>query len=107
MSSFTIGQLAAAAGGGVETVRFYQRRGLLAVPERGGAGYHEYTQGDRERLELIRRAKGLGFTLAEIADLLKSDDGGSAENVAQAAAAKLDEVDTKLRDLVALRCRLR
>lgn len=106
MSSLTIGQLAVAEGVSVETVRFYQRRGLLRVPERD-AGYRRYTERDRERLAFIRRAKELGFTLAEIADLVTPDDGRSAESVAHAAAAKLDEVDAKVRELMALRCRLR
>jgi MerR family mercuric resistance operon transcriptional regulator len=107
MSSFTIGQLAAAAGVTVETVRFYQRRGLLEVPEREGAGYRRYSERDRARLEFIRRAKELGFTLTEIAELLAPGSGRTAESVAHAAAVKLDEVDAKLRDLMALRCRLR
>jgi MerR family mercuric resistance operon transcriptional regulator len=107
MSSFTIGQLAAAGGVNVETVRFYQRRGLIEVPERAGAGYRRYSERDRDRLQFIRRAKDLGFTLTEIAELLASDDGRTAESVAHAAAAKLDEVDAKLRELMALRCRLR
>ena len=106
MSSFTIGQLAAAEGVSVETVRFYQRRGLLDVPERD-AGYRRYTERDRERLAFIRRAKELGFTLAETAELVAPRDAGPAESVAHAAAAKLDEVNAKVRELMALRCRLR
>lgn len=91
----------------VETVRFYQRRGLIEVPERAGAGYRRYTERDRDRLQFIRRAKELGFTLTEIAELLTPDNGRVAESVAHAAAVKLDEVDAKLRDLMASRCRLR
>jgi MerR family mercuric resistance operon transcriptional regulator len=106
MASFTIGQLAASEGVSVETVRFYQRRGLLDVPERD-SGYRRYTERDRERLAFVRRAKELGFTLAEIAELVTPAETRSAENVAHAAAAKLDEVDAKLRELMALRCRLR
>lgn len=106
MSSFTIGQLAASEGVSVETVRFYQRRGLLDVPE-PDSGYRRYTERDCERLAFIRRAKDLGFTLAEIAELVAPNAAGPAESVAQAASAKLDEVDAKVRELVALRCRLR
>ena len=69
--SMTIGQLASAAGINVETVRYYERRGLLAQPERGD-GYREYSQDDVERLAFVRRAKALGFTLAEIRSLLAS-----------------------------------
>jgi len=70
MSGMTIGKLAAAEGVSVETVRFYQRRGLLAEPERHGSGYREYSDADRSRLVFIRRARQLGFSLGEIADLL-------------------------------------
>lgn len=107
MGAFTIGQLAAAGGVSVETVRFYQRRGLIDVPMRQGAGYREYTERDRDRLQFIRRAKELGFTLAQIAELVAGDESHTAASVAEVAAAKLDEVEAKLRDLAATRCRLR
>ena len=92
MPGLTIGKLAAAEGVGVETVRYYQRRGLLSQPERRGSGYREYSEADRARLVFIRRARLLGFTLAEIA---------------RAAQVKLAAVDRQLRDLELLRCRLR
>lgn len=66
MDGLTIGKFAAAEGVGVETVRFYQRRGLLALPERRGSGYREYSEADQWRLAFIRRARRLGFTLGEI-----------------------------------------
>jgi MerR family mercuric resistance operon transcriptional regulator len=56
VTSFTIGPVAAAGGVTVETVRFYQRRGLINVPERQGNGYRRYTERDRDRLQFIRRA---------------------------------------------------
>jgi MerR family transcriptional regulator, mercuric resistance operon regulatory protein len=62
MAGLTIGKFAAAEGVGVETVRFYQRRGLLALPEPRASGYREYTEADRWRLAFIRRARRLGFT---------------------------------------------
>ena len=62
MAGLTIGKFAATAGVGVETVRFYQRRGLLARPERGGSGFREYSEDDQWRLAFIRRAQQLGFT---------------------------------------------
>jgi len=65
MAGLTIGKFAAAEGVGVETVRFYHRRGLLALPERQGSGYREYSEADRWRLAFIRRASRLGFTLGE------------------------------------------
>jgi DNA-binding transcriptional MerR regulator len=107
MPGLTIGKLAAAEGVGVETVRFYQRRGLLGQPERRGSGYREYSEADRARLVFIRRARLLGFTLAEIADLLGPAEANSAAEIARAAEAKLADVDQQVRELELLRCRLR
>ena len=107
MNGMTIGKLAAAEGIGVETVRFYQRRGLLATPGRRGSGYREYSDADRSRLVFIRRARKLGFTLAEIADLLGPAEAQSTEEIAVAAQQKLAAVDVQVRELMQLRCRLR
>lgn len=107
MPGLTIGKLAAAEGVSVETVRFYQRRGLLARPERRGGGYREYSDADRWRLAFIRRARLLGFTLTEIRDLLGPAGALSSGDVAQAAAAKIVAVDEQIRELALLRCRLR
>lgn len=107
MAELTIGRLARDAGVGVETVRFYQRRGLLPLPERRGSGYREYTDRDRRRLVFIRRARDLGFTLAEIGELLgPADDRGTSE-IIQAAEAKLAAVSDQIAGLTQLRCRLR
>jgi MerR family mercuric resistance operon transcriptional regulator len=103
----TIGKLAAAEGVGVETVRFYQRRGLLGTPERSGSGYREYSEADRSRLVFIRRARELGFTLGEIVELLGPAEARSATEIAAAAQVKLATVDAQVRELVQLRCRLR
>ncbi len=103
----TIGKLAAAEGVGVETVRFYQRRGLLPQPERRAAGYREYSEADRERLVFIRRARQLGFTLSEIAELLGPAETQSVTAIATAAQAKLAAVDQQVRELMQQRCRLR
>jgi DNA-binding transcriptional MerR regulator len=67
----SIGQLADAAGVHVETLRYYERRGLLPEPPRSPAGYRQYGQPDLGRLAFIARAKSLGFTLAEVRDLLQ------------------------------------
>jgi DNA-binding transcriptional MerR regulator len=107
MNAMTIGKLAAAEGVGVETVRFYQRRGLLATPERRGSTYREYSEADRARLVFIRRARDLGFTLGEIAELLRPAEAHSTDEIVVAAQAKLAAVDAQVRDLVQLRCRLR
>lgn len=103
----TIGKLAAAEGVSVETVRFYQRRGLLAEPPRRGAGYREYSKADRARLVFIRRARALGFTLGEIADLVGPAQAQSSDEIAAAAHAKVAAIDDQVRDLMRLRCRLR
>jgi DNA-binding transcriptional MerR regulator len=103
----TIGKLAAAEGVSVETVRFYQRRGLLAEPPRRGAGYREYSEADRARLVFIRRARALGFTLSEIAELVGPAQAQSSDQIAAAAQAKVAAIDEQVRDLLRLRCRLR
>lgn len=107
MGRLTTGKLAAGEGVGVETVRFYQRRGLLALPARTGSGFREYSEDDRWRLAFIRRARRLGFTLAEVSDLLGSGDGRSADDVIRAAEAKLAAINGQTRELAQLQCRLR
>lgn len=107
MAGLTIGKFAAAEGVGVETVRFYQRRGLLAQPERRGSGFREYTEADRSRLAFIRRARALGFTLGEIGDLLGPAEAHATDDIVRAAQARLEAVDLQLADLARLRCRLR
>jgi DNA-binding transcriptional MerR regulator len=107
MAGLTIGKFAAAEGVGVETVRFYQRRGLLALPERHGSGYREYSEADRWRLAFIRRARALGFTLEEIRDLLGPAEARSTGDIVRAAQARVGAVDRQIRELAQLRCRLR
>ena len=107
MSGLTIGKLAAAAGVHVETVRYYERRGLLEQPtRRPGSAYREYSDDDVWRLQLIGRAKQLGFTLAEIGELLGESGGRSNEAVLAAARAKLASVESQVAELAALRVRL-
>src|SRR5258708_19760977 len=107
MNGLTIGKFAADAGVSVETVRFYQRRGLLALPERRGSGYREYSQADQWRLAFIRRARRLGFTLVEIGDLLGPAEAHSTDHIVRAAQAKLRAVNKQIDQLPLLRCRLR
>ena len=107
MHGLTIGKLAAGEGVGVETVRFYQRRGLLDLPERGGSGFREYSADDQRRLAFIRRARRLGFTLGEIGDLLGAGEDGSADDIARAAETKLAAISQQISDLAQLQCRLR
>lgn len=107
MAGLTIGKFAAAAGVSVETIRFYQRRGLLPLPERPGGGFREYSEGDQARLAFIRRAGRLGFTLSEISDLLGPAGARSAEDILRAAEAKVTAIEEQIRELTSLRCRLR
>jgi MerR family mercuric resistance operon transcriptional regulator len=91
--SLTIGKLAAAGGVGVETIRFYQRRGLLVTPTREGS-IRRYGPEDVRRLRFIRQAQAAGFTLEEIKELLEldaSEDRSRARELANARVAALDE----------------
>src|SRR5687767_12138016 len=108
MENLTIGKLAAAAGVGVDTVRFYERSGLLKKPRRTPAGYRVYAQGDAARLRFVRRAKALGFSLEEITELLKLNDGGGRRSaVRKLAERRLDEIERKLEELTQMRNSLR
>jgi Hg(II)-responsive transcriptional regulator len=106
--TLTIGSLAKAADVGVETVRFYERKGLLPEPPRTPAGYRQYPADAVERLRFIRRAQGLGFTLEEISDLLelRVDEVAACGTVEMRARAKLASVDEKLAELTRIRAAL-
>jgi MerR family transcriptional regulator, copper efflux regulator len=103
--SMKIGELAKRAGVNIQTVRYYERQHLLAVPERTAGGYRQYTADDLRRLHFIRRAKALGFTLSEIRDLLdlRVSAGATAGDVRRRAQEKIADVDRKLEDLVRIR----
>ncbi|QDT52750.1 HTH-type transcriptional regulator HmrR [Caulifigura coniformis] len=107
-ASLTIGRLARAAGVGVETVRFYERQGLLAEPERRSSGYRNYGEAAIARLQFIRRAKELGFTLSEIKSLLelRRDPSSTAADVRRQARQKIEEIDEKVRSLQQIRAAL-
>jgi DNA-binding transcriptional MerR regulator len=107
VTELSIGRLADAAGVSVETVRYYERRGLLDPPARTASGYRRYLPADLDRLRLLLRAKELGFTLAEIAELLDAADSGSIEDVTRAVHQKLAAIDAQVAELAATRCRLR
>lgn len=96
MSEFTIGRLAKAAGVGVETVRFYQRKGLVAEPPRGLGSVRHYSESDVARLRFIKAAQELGFSLSEVEELLGLEEGGSCSAVRQMATAKLDIVVARI-----------
>ena len=101
MSGLTIGRLAHAAGVAVETVRFYERRGLIADPPRRSSGYREYPQDTLRRLRFIRGAKELGFSLREIEELLalRRESAASCPEVRAQIAGKLGDVRERIRGL--------
>lgn len=94
----TIGQLAKAASVGVETIRYYQRRGLLPVPKPQGATRY-YAPSLIDRIGFIKRAQTLGFSLDEVAALLYLEDGRNRRAVLVVATARLTQVRSKLSDL--------
>lgn len=97
--SLTIGAIAQSAGVGIETIRFYQRKGLLRQPKKPYGGIRRYSHGDVARLGFIKSAQRLGFSLDEIAQLLSLDDGTSCEQAAEIAAHRLEDVRMRLNDL--------
>ena len=105
METLTIGQVAHQAGVGVETIRFYEREGLLEEPIRRASGYRQYSEQVVQRIHFIKRAQKLGFSLKEIAELLllRVDAQTSCEEVQQRAGAKIAEVERKLIELQRMR----
>ena len=107
VETLTIGQLAHGAGVNIETVRYYERRGLLRDPPRSAAGYRQYSGDDLWRLEFITRAKQLGFTLAEVAGLVGGQGSAtSADSVLSMARSKIEALDERRRALDETRSRL-
>ncbi|WJW76380.1 MerR family transcriptional regulator [Thiohalobacter sp. IOR34] len=101
----TIGQLARRAGVHVETIRYYQRRGLLHQPPRPAGGYRRYSAASVARIQFIRRAQQLGFSLREIGELLQLGEGHCA-GVRERAAAKRAQIQDQIRDLQRLQATL-
>lgn len=99
--ALTIGPLAERTGVGRETIRFYERKGLIDDPPRSPAGYRLYPPEAVGRLRFIRRAQHLGFTLAEISELLdlRVDDAAGCDAVEARARRKLADVEAKMADL--------
>ena len=107
MSTFNIGQLAKRAGVPIDTVRYYERNQLLAPAGRLESGYRRYGEAQLKRLRFIRRAKALGFSLAEIRELLALSEGRSVAKVKRAAEARLADVEQRLAELERIRDALR
>lgn len=100
-AAFTIGQLARAAGVHIETIRYYQRRGLLRMPPKPPGGIRRYTPDTLARLSFVKRAQELGFTLREIADLLRLGDGECRQARALAERKRAD-IAARINDLRAM-----
>ena len=101
--TFTIGALAREAGIGVETIRYYQRRGLLLAPKRSNGSYRLYGVSELARLRAIRRAQQLGFSLEEIDALLILNADTDRERARAAAQAKINLIDTRIHQLQGMR----
>jgi MerR family mercuric resistance operon transcriptional regulator len=99
LENLTIGTFAKAAGVNVETIRFYQRRGLLPEPDKPYGSIRRYTASDVSRVQFIKAAQRLGFSLDEIADLLALEDGSHCSEARAQAERKLADVRARLADL--------
>lgn len=101
----TIGALARGAGVPIDTIRYYEREGLLPKPRRRESGYRDYDRGTVERLRFIRRAKALGFSLDDIRELLtlSADHEKGVRNVKQRAEARLAKLELRIQELQHMR----
>jgi Zn(II)-responsive transcriptional regulator len=108
MQNLTIGKLARQTGVGVETLRYYERRGLIAPERRTDSGYRLFGADAGQRLRFIRHAQALGFSLDEVAELLSLSNRPteSAAEVKRLAQAKIDDIDSRIRDLERVRSAL-
>lgn len=104
--NLTIGRFAKAADVHVETIRFYQRKGLLGEPDKPQGGIRRYGQSDVNRLRFVKSAQRLGFNLDEVAELLRLEDGAHCEEASRLAELKLREVREKLADLTRMEAAL-
>ena len=99
----TIGQVARAAGVNVETIRYYQRRGLLDEPEKPLGGHRRYAASVARRVRFVKRAQQLGFTLQEVKGLLLLEDGQSCRETRLLAQQKLAVIEARMADLNRMR----
>lgn len=98
----TIGKLAEAAGVNVETIRYYQRRGLLDEPHKPPGGHRRYSAEQAKRLRFIKRAQALGFTLGEVGMLLTLDSAFGCSDTRLLVTRKLELIERKMADLTAM-----
>ncbi|MFO1093137.1 MAG: heavy metal-responsive transcriptional regulator [Planctomycetaceae bacterium] len=104
MASLRIGEVAKRSGLGIETIRFYERKGLLDEPARRASGYRQYDERALAQLSFIVRAKGLGFTLSEIKELLGLwfDPATTCTDVRRRARQKIDDIRVRIQSLEAM-----
>ena len=107
MTKLTIGRLADEAGVNVETIRYYQRRGLMPEPDKPVTGHRRYAANAVKRVHFIKRAQALGFTLEEISGLLELDEVHACAETRELASHKLEVIESKLVDLKAMRLALK
>lgn len=105
MASLKVGEVASRAGVNLQTIHYYERRGLLPRPPRTESNYRAYPQDAVRRVRFIKRAQGLGFTLTEIKELLslRATPRTPCANVRTRAQAKVEDIDAKIRTLQAMR----
>jgi MerR family mercuric resistance operon transcriptional regulator len=103
MVELTIGALAEKAGVNVETIRYYQRRGLMSEPDKPINGHRRYAADAVKRVHFIKRAQVLGFTLEEIRSLLELDEAHACADTRELTTHKLEIIERKLVDLKAIR----
>ncbi len=105
MSTLRTARVAELAGVNIETLRFYERKGILPEPPRRASGYREYPPETVERVRFVKRAQELGFSLKEVQDLLalRETTGAKSGRVRKVAEARLGEIELKIRDLEAMR----
>ena len=101
MDTLTIGEVAKQVGIGVETVRYYEREGLIEKPSRRPSGYRQYTLESVRRLQFIRHAKELGFSLKDIAELLalRVDPSTTCADIKSRAVAKIADIENRIQEL--------
>ncbi len=105
MNHLTIGQLAKQGGVNLQTIRYYERRGILPRPPRTGSGYRAFSDDAVRRVRFIKRAQALGFSLREIEELLtlRARTGRSCASVQARTRAKIADIETKIRTLTAMK----
>ena len=108
MKTLTIGQVAKRAGVNVETIRFYEREGLIGKPERSASGYRQYGSEVVRRIRFVQRAKELGFSLREVGELLslRVARGQTCANVRARTIGKIEDIDRKISELERMRAAL-